>query len=181
MCIFGFHQFPGLAARAAWSTGGPLLRFAPVLPVRHGAVILCDTADEMLAVADDLAFEHVQVLTRNPDFFLERMKNFGAMFLGARTNVSFGDKVIGTNHTLPTKKNARFTGGLWVGKFLKTCRYQKVLTGEASAVIGESCSGLCTMERFIGHGEQANLRVRRFGNRPDLPWYEPVAATVSVS
>jgi len=141
----------------------------------HGQVIVCDTDDEMLATADDLAFEHVQVMTRDPDWFLHRMTNYGALFLGPRTNVSFGDKVIGTNHTLPTSRNARYTGGLWVGKFLKTCTYQRVLTDEASADIGAYCSRLCHMENFAGHGEQANLRVRRYGHRPDLPWYEPVA------
>jgi len=141
----------------------------------HGQVIVCDTDEEMLATADDLAFEHVQVMTRDPDWFLHRMTNYGALFLGPRTNVSFGDKVIGTNHTLPTSRNARYTGGLWVGKFLKTCTYQRVLTDEASADIGAYCSRLCHMENFAGHGEQANLRVRRYGHRPDLPWYEPVA------
>lgn len=139
-----------------------------------GEVIVCDTYEEMLQVADDLAFEHVQVMTRDPDYFLSNMTNFGALFLGPRTNVSFGDKVIGTNHTLPTNRNARYTGGLWVGKFLKTCTYQRVLTDQASAVMGEYCSRLCHMENFAGHGEQANIRVRRYGNRPDLPWYEPV-------
>ncbi|MFT7723618.1 MAG: histidinol dehydrogenase [Roseateles sp.] len=142
----------------------------------HGEVIVCDTQEEMLAQADELASEHVQVLTRDPDWFLQRMTNYGALFLGPRTNVSFGDKCIGTNHTLPTNKNARYTGGLWVGKFIKTCTYQRVLTDEASAAIGAVCSRLCHMENFAGHGEQANLRVRRYGKRPDLAWYEPVAA-----
>ncbi|MFC4278018.1 histidinol dehydrogenase [Achromobacter aloeverae] len=141
-----------------------------------GEVIVCDTPEEMLRVADDLAFEHVQVMTRDPDYFLRNMTNYGALFLGPRTNVSFGDKVIGTNHTLPTNRNARYTGGLWVGKFLKTCTYQRVLTDAASAAIGEYCSRLCHMENFAGHGEQANIRVRRYGERPDLPWYQPVAA-----
>ena len=140
----------------------------------HGAVIVCDTLDEMVEKADELAFEHVQVLTVDPDVFLRRLTNYGALFLGSRTNVSFGDKVIGTNHTLPTKRSARYTGGLWVGKFLKTCTYQRVTTDAASALIGEYCSRLCHMENFIGHGEQANLRVRRYGGRPDLPWYQPV-------
>ncbi len=139
----------------------------------HGAVIVCDTEVEMLKVADQLAFEHVQVMTRDPEFFLNNMTNYGALFLGPRTNVSFGDKCIGTNHTLPTNRNARYTGGLWVGKFLKTCTYQRVLTDEASAQVGEICSRLCHMEQFAGHGEQANIRVRRYGNRPDLPWYQP--------
>jgi sulfopropanediol 3-dehydrogenase len=142
----------------------------------HGEVIVCDSDEEMLAEADRIASEHVQVMTRNPDWFLQRMTNYGALFLGPRTNVSFGDKVIGTNHTLPTNKNARYTGGLWVGKFLKTCTYQRVLTDEASAAIGSVCSRLCHMENFAGHGEQANLRVRRYGQQPKLPWYEPVPA-----
>ncbi len=142
----------------------------------HGEVIVCDTDEEMLAEADRIASEHVQVMTRDPDWFLQRMTNYGALFLGPRTNVSFGDKCIGTNHTLPTNKNARYTGGLWVGKFLKTCTYQRVLTDEASAAIGAVCSRLCHMENFAGHGEQANLRVRRYGQQPDLPWYRPVAA-----
>jgi sulfopropanediol 3-dehydrogenase len=141
----------------------------------HGAVIVCDTVDEMIATADDIASEHVQVMTADPDLFLRRMTNYGALFLGPRTNVSFGDKVIGTNHTLPTNKNARYTGGLWVGKFLKTCTYQRVLTDEASAAIGAVCSRLCHMENFAGHGEQANLRVRRYGKR-EVPWYQPVPA-----
>ena len=140
----------------------------------YGEVIVCDSEQEMLDKANDLAFEHVQVMTKNPDYFLSNMTNYGALFLGPRTNVSFGDKVIGTNHTLPTNRNARYTGGLWVGKFLKTCTYQKVLTDEASTTMGEYCSRLCHMENFAGHGEQANIRVRRYGNRPDLPWYEPV-------
>lgn len=141
-----------------------------------GEVIVCDSDEEMLKMADEIASEHVQVMTKDPDWFLNRMTNYGALFLGHRTNVSFGDKVIGTNHTLPTKKTARYTGGLWVGKFLKTCTYQRVLTDEASATIGAYCSRLCHMENFAGHGEQANIRVRRQGGRPDLPWYEPVEA-----
>ncbi len=142
----------------------------------YGEVIVCDSYEEMLQKADELAFEHVQVMTRDPDYFLNNMTNYGALFLGPRTNVSFGDKVIGTNHTLPTNKNARYTGGLWVGKFLKTCTYQKVLTDEASALVGEYCSRLCHMENFAGHGEQANIRVRRYGTRADVPWYQPVPA-----
>ena len=138
-----------------------------------GEVIVCDTVDEMIATADDIASEHVQVMTSEPNLFLRRMTNYGALFLGPRTNVSFGDKVIGTNHTLPTNKNARYTGGLWVGKFLKTCTYQRVLTDQASAMIGEYCSRLCHMENFAGHGEQANLRVRKYGKR-DVAWYEAV-------
>jgi sulfopropanediol 3-dehydrogenase len=140
-----------------------------------GEVIVCDTVDEMIAKADEIASEHVQVMTADPDLFLRRMTNYGALFLGPRTNVSFGDKVIGTNHTLPTNKNARYTGGLWVGKFLKTCTYQRVTSDEASAEIGAYCSRLCHMENFAGHGEQANLRVRRYGGR-DVPWYSPVPA-----
>ena len=142
----------------------------------HGEVIICDTQDEMLAEAERIASEHVQVMTRDPDYFLHNMTNYGALFLGPRTNVSFGDKCIGTNHTLPTNKNARYTGGLWVGKFLKTCTYQRVTSDAASAEIGAICSRLCHMENFAGHGEQANLRVRRYGHQPELPWYQPVAA-----
>jgi len=130
-----------------------------------GEVIVCDSYDEMVTEADRIASEHVQVMTRDPDYFLNNMKNYGSLFLGSRTNVAYGDKVIGTNHTLPTKKNARFTGGLWVGKFLKTCTYQKVLTDEASAMIGEYCSRLCMLEGFVAHAEQANVRVRRYGGR----------------
>jgi sulfopropanediol 3-dehydrogenase len=131
----------------------------------YGEVIICDDEAEMIAEADRVASEHVQVMTRDPDVFLNGMKNYGSLFLGPRTNVAYGDKVIGTNHTLPTKKNARFTGGLWVGKFIKTCTYQKVLTDEASAKIGEVCSRLCVLEGFLAHAEQANVRVRRYGGR----------------
>jgi sulfopropanediol 3-dehydrogenase len=134
-----------------------------------GEVIVCDSEDEVVAEADRIASEHVQVMTRDPDYFLARMTNYGALFLGPRTNVSFGDKVIGTNHTLPTKKAARYTGGLWVGKFLKTVTYQRVLTDEASARIGEVCSRLCMLEGFAGHAEQANIRVRRYGGR-NIPY-----------
>ncbi len=130
-----------------------------------GEVIVCDGYDEMAAEADRVASEHVQVMTRDPDYFLNRMANYGSLFLGPRTNVAYGDKVIGTNHTLPTKKAARYTGGLWVGKFLKTCTYQKVLTDQASTLIGEYCSRLCVLEGFLGHAEQANIRVRRYGGR----------------
>ena len=139
----------------------------------YGQVIVCETVDEMVTEANRLAFEHVQVMTRDPDYFLEHLTNYGALFLGPRTNVSYGDKVIGTNHTLPTKGAARYTGGLWVGKFMKTCTYQRVLTDEASTMIGEYCSRLCAIEGFAGHGEQANVRVRRYGNR-DVPWYSAV-------
>lgn len=138
-------------ARKAWET--------------YGEVIVADSYGEMVTIADQIASEHVQVMTADPDYFLQNMTNYGALFLGARTNVAFGDKVIGTNHTLPTKKAARYTGGLWVGKFLKTCTYQKVLTDEASALVGEYCSRLCALEGFAGHGEQANVRVRRYGLR----------------
>ena len=131
----------------------------------YGEVILCDGEEEMVREADRIASEHVQVMTRDPDYFLKNMKNYGALFLGSRTNVAYGDKVIGTNHTLPTGKAARYTGGLWVGKFLKTCTYQKVLTDEASALIGEYCSRLCVLEGFLAHAEQANIRVRRYGRR----------------
>ena len=136
-------------ARAAWED--------------YGEIILCDTVDELVDEADRIASEHVQVMTADPDLFLERMRNYGALFLGPRTNVAFGDKVIGTNHTLPTMRAARYTGGLWVGKFLKTCTYQRVETDEASARIGEVCSRLCELEGFSGHKEQADLRVRRYG------------------
>jgi len=134
-----------------------------------GQVILADSDAEMVEIADKIASEHVQVMTADPDYFLRNMTNYGALFLGERTNVSFGDKVIGTNHTLPTKLAARYTGGLWVGKFLKTCTYQKVLTNEASALVGEYCSRLCALEGFAGHGEQANIRVRRYGGR-EVPY-----------
>src|SRR5882757_7327186 len=130
-----------------------------------GEVIVCDNEDEMVKEADRIASEHVQVMTRDPDYFLNNMKNYGSLFLGPRTNVAYGDKVIGTNHTLPTKKAARYTGGLWVGKFLKTCTYQKVMTDQASAMIGEYCSRLCILEGFSAHAEQANVRVRRYGGR----------------
>jgi sulfopropanediol 3-dehydrogenase len=131
----------------------------------YGAVIVCEDEAEMVAEADRIASEHVQVMTRDPDYFLNNMTNYGALFLGPRTNVAYGDKVIGTNHTLPTNKAARYTGGLWVGKFLKTCTYQKVMTDEASAMVGEYCSRLCMLEGFVGHAEQANIRVRRYGGR----------------
>jgi sulfopropanediol 3-dehydrogenase len=131
----------------------------------YGEVIVCDDSAEMVREADRIASEHVQVMTRDADFFLANMKNYGSLFLGPRTNVAYGDKVIGTNHTLPTKKAARYTGGLWVGKFLKTCTYQKVLTDQAAAQIGEYCSRLCILEGFLAHAEQANVRVRRYGGR----------------
>lgn len=136
----------------------------------YGQVIVADGYEEMLRIADEIASEHVQVMTDRDDWFKDNMTNYGALFLGPRTNVSFGDKCIGTNHTLPTKKAARYTGGLWVGKFIKTCTYQKVLTDEASAAVGEYCSRLCALEGFAGHGEQANLRVRRYGHRDVAPY-----------
>ena len=129
----------------------------------YGQAIVCDNTEEMVKIADEIASEHVQVMTKNPDFFLNNMTNYGALFLGPETNVSYGDKVIGTNHTLPTKKAARYTGGLWVGKFIKTCTYQKI-TEEASLHIGQYCSRLCDLEGFMGHKEQADIRVRRYGN-----------------
>lgn len=153
-------------------------RLLEILPTRdiarkawdsHGEVIVCDSYEEMLSVANDYANEHVQVMTDRDDWFLENMKNYGALFLGPRTNVAYGDKAIGTNHTLPTRKAARYTGGLWVGKFLKTCTYQKVTTDEATTLIGEYCSRLCALEGFAGHGEQANVRVRRYG-RKNVPY-----------
>ena len=131
----------------------------------YGEVIVADSDEEMVQIADGIASEHVQVMTHDPDYFLRNMTSYGALFLGPRTNVAYGDKVIGTNHTLPTRKAARFTGGLWVGKFLKTCTYQRVTTDAASTLIGEYCSRLCALEGFAGHGEQANIRVRRYGNR----------------
>jgi sulfopropanediol 3-dehydrogenase len=128
----------------------------------YGQVILCDTVDELISEADRIASEHVQVMTENPRLFLERMTNFGGLFLGDKTNVAYGDKVIGTNHTLPTREAARYTGGLWVGKFLKTCTYQEIKTEEASKMIGEYCSRLCEIENFAAHKEQADLRVRKY-------------------
>jgi len=143
----------------------PTAEFASVSWRDFGEVIVCDSNEEMLREADRIASEHVQVMTRDPDYFLKNMKNYGALFLGPRTNVAYGDKVIGTNHTLPTGKAARYTGGLWVGKFIKTCTYQRVLTDEASTMIGERCSRLCVLEGFFAHAEQANIRVRRYGGR----------------
>ncbi|MFP6709468.1 MAG: histidinol dehydrogenase [Alphaproteobacteria bacterium] len=169
----------------ARDTMGEVERQLEVLPTaeiareswaNYGAVILCDSVEEMLAEADRLAFEHVQVMTVDPDYFLDNLSNYGALFLGPRTNVSYGDKVIGTNHTLPTKRAGRYTGGLWVGKFIKTHTYQRVLTDEASALVGEYCSRLCMLEGFAGHAEQANVRVRRYGGRNVAPYtaVEPV-------
>ena len=135
----------------------------------YGEVIHCDSYEEMLKVADDIASEHVQVMTNRDDWFLEHMTCYGALFLGPRTNVANGDKVIGTNHTLPTKKAGRYTGGLWVGKFLKTHSYQKVLTDEAAAMIGAYGSRLCLLEGFVGYAEQCNIRVRRYGGQ-NIPY-----------
>lgn len=149
-------------------------RILAILPTRetasvswadYGEVIVCDTYDEMLAVANDIASEHVQIMTDRDDWFLKNMHSYGALFLGPRTNVANGDKVIGTNHTLPTKKAGRYTGGLWVGKFLKTHSYQRVVTDEAAALVGEYGSRLCMLEGFVGHAEQCNVRVRRYGGR----------------
>ena len=164
--------------RLARSTMEEIKRLLEILPTSavaakawedYGEVIVCDSEEEMVVEADRIASEHVQVMTRDPDYFLANMTNYGALFLGPRTNVAYGDKVIGTNHTLPTMKAARYTGGLWVGKFLKTVTYQRVLTDEASAKIGSYCSRLCMLEGFAGHAEQANIRVRRYGGR-NIPY-----------
>ena len=158
--------------RLAEETMSEIKRILEILPTRetagiswrdYGEVILCDTYEEMLFKANEIASEHVQVMTDRDDWFLENMKSYGALFLGPRTNVANGDKVIGTNHTLPTKKAGRYTGGLWVGKFIKTHTYQKITTDEAATKIGEYGSRLSHLEGFIGHAEQCNLRVRRYG------------------
>ncbi|WP_438959162.1 histidinol dehydrogenase [Nereida sp.] len=147
-------------------------RLLEILPTRdtarvsweeYGEVILCDSYDEMLKVSEEICSEHIQVMTDRDEWFLENMTSYGALFLGPRTNVANGDKVIGTNHTLPTKKAGRYTGGLWVGKFLKTHSYQRVLTDESATLVGEYGSRLCMMEGFVGHAEQCNVRVRRYG------------------
>ena len=160
--------------RLAEGTLAEVDRLLAILPTRdtaavswrdYGDVILCDTHEEMLSVANDMAYEHVQVMTDRDDWYLANMHSYGALFLGPRTNVANGDKVIGTNHTLPTRKAGRYTGGLWVGKFLKTHSYQKVLTDEAAAMIGAYGSRLCMLEGFVGHAEQCNIRVRRYGGR----------------
>ncbi len=135
----------------------------------YGEVLLVESEEEMIAIADEIASEHVEVLTRNPQVFLERMSNYGALFLGPETNVAYGDKVIGTNHTLPTRRAARYTGGLWVGKFIKTCTYQRITNPESSAIIGEYGSRLCAIEGFMGHKEQCDLRVRRYKPQAALP------------
>ena len=149
----------------------PTAETASVSWEEYGEIILCDSYDEMLDVANEIASEHVQVMTDRDDWFLENMHSYGALFLGPRTNVSNGDKVIGTNHTLPTKKAGRYTGGLWVGKYLKTHSYQKITTDEAAVKIGRYCSRLCMLESFVGHAEQANIRVRRYGGE-DVPYGE---------
>ena len=147
----------------------PTAETASISWEEYGEIILCDSYDEMLDVANEIASEHVQVMTDRDDWFLENMHSYGALFLGPRTNVSNGDKVIGTNHTLPTKKAGRYTGGLWVGKYLKTHSYQKITTDEAAVKIGRYCSRLCMLESFVGHAEQANIRVRRYGGE-DVPY-----------
>lgn len=147
----------------------PTASTAAVSWADYGEVIVCDTYEEMLDVANEIASEHVQVMTKRDDWFLEHMHSYGALFLGPRTNVANGDKVIGTNHTLPTKKAGRYTGGLWVGKFIKTHSYQRVLTDEAATMIGEYGSRLCILEGFVGHAEQCNVRVRRYG-RKNVPY-----------
>ncbi|XXK30684.1 histidinol dehydrogenase [Rhodobacteraceae bacterium nBUS_24] len=160
--------------RLAHDTISEIDRLLTILPTRetasaswrdYGDVILCDNHDEMLNVANDMAYEHVQVMTDRDAWYLENMHSYGALFLGARTNVANGDKVIGTNHTLPTKKAGRYTGGLWVGKFLKTHSYQRIETDEAASTIGEYGSRLCMLEGFVGHAEQCNIRVRRYGGK----------------
>jgi len=160
--------------RLAQDTAREVERLLEILPTGdiagkcwedYGEIILCDTNEEMVTEGNRIASEHVQIMTSNPDLYMKELVNFGSLFVGARTTVAYGDKVIGTNHTLPTQGAARYTGGLWVGKFLKTCTYQKILTDEASAKIGEICSRLCIMEGFAGHAEQANVRVRRYGGR----------------
>ena len=147
----------------------PTAETAGVSWEEYGEVVVCETYDEMLEVANEIASEHVQVMTDRDDWFLDNMHSYGALFLGPRTNVSNGDKVIGTNHTLPTKKAGRYTGGLWVGKYLKTHSYQKITTDEAAVKIGRYCSRLCMLESFVGHAEQANIRVRRYGGE-DVPY-----------
>ncbi len=166
-------------ARATMAEVERLLTILPTTEIArqswrdYGEVIVCDDLEKMVREADRIASEHVQVMTRDDDLFLRRMTNYGALFLGPRTNVSYGDKVIGTNHTLPTQKAARYTGGLWVGKFLKTVTYQRVLSDEASAMVGAYCSRLCMLEGFAGHAEQANIRVRRYGGR-NIPYASAV-------
>ena len=162
------------SCKLAEETLAEIDRLLEILPTRetasiswrdYGDVILCDTHDEMLQVANDMAYEHVQIMTDRDDWYLEQMHSYGALFLGPRTNVANGDKVIGTNHTLPTKKAGRYTGGLWVGKFLKTHSYQRITSDAAAAQIGEYGSRLCMLEGFVGHAEQCNVRVRRYGGK----------------
>lgn len=169
------------SAKLAQDTLTEIDRLLEVLPTRetaavswrdYGDVFLCDSYDEMLSLANDMAYEHVQVMTSRDDWFLEKMQSYGALFLGPRTNVANGDKVIGTNHTLPTKKAGRYTGGLWVGKFLKTHSYQKITTDTAAAMVGEYGSRLCMLEGFVGHAEQCNIRVRRYGG-VNVPYGAP--------
>ena len=164
--------------KLAEATLAEIDRLLEIIPTRdtasvswqdYGDMIVCDTYEEMLSVANDMAYEHVQVMTDRDDWFLENMHSYGALFLGPRTNVANGDKVIGTNHTLPTKKAGRYTGGLWVGKFLKTHSYQRIVTDEAAVKIGEYGSRLCMLEGFVGHAEQCNIRVRRYGGK-DIPY-----------
>ena len=163
-----------ISRRLAEATMAEVDRLLTILPTRetaaaswrdYGDVILCDTHEEMLTVANDMAYEHVQVMTDRDDWYLEHMHSYGALFLGPRTNVANGDKVIGTNHTLPTKRAGRYTGGLWVGKFLKTHSYQRITTDAAAAMVGAYGSRLCLLEGFVGHAEQCNIRVRRYGHR----------------
>ena len=162
------------SSKLAEATMAEIERLLAILPTAetaaiswrdYGDVILCDTHDEMLQVANDMAYEHVQVMTDRDDWYLEKMHSYGALFLGPRTNVANGDKVIGTNHTLPTKKAGRYTGGLWVGKFLKTHSYQRITTDAAATMVGEYGSRLCMLEGFVGHAEQCNIRVRRYGHK----------------
>jgi len=162
--------------RLAYETIEEIERQLKVLPTAdiarvswadYGQILVVDSLEEAVVEANRLAFEHVEILTENPDYFLENLTNYGSLFLGPETNVAYGDKVIGTNHTLPTKGAARYTGGLWVGKFIKTVTYQKV-TKEASAYIGEYAARLCQLENFAGHAEQALLRVRRYGQKSSV-------------
>tara|TARA_Y200000002_G_scaffold76566_1_gene60161 strand:- start:2938 stop:4239 length:1302 start_codon:yes stop_codon:yes gene_type:complete len=166
--------------RLAEDTLNEIHRLLEILPTANitkgswenfGEIILCKDQEDMLIEANKLAYEHVQVMTKDPSYFLKNLKNFGSLFLGQETNVAYGDKVIGTNHTLPTKEASKYTGGLWVGKFLKTCTYQRVENKDTSAQIGEVCSRLCMLEGFAGHAEQANIRVRRYTGK-NVPYPE---------
>ena len=177
-------EFPFIS-RASQDDRAEIERILTILPTAdlarkswtdYGEVIVCEDYDEMLVEADRIASEHVQVMTDRDMWFRDNMTNFGALFLGPRTNVAYGDKVIGTNHTLPTMKAARYTGGLWVGKFMKTCTWQTVTTDAASAMIGEYGSRLSLLEGFVGHAEQANIRVRRYGGR-NVPYGTAAAPT----